>query len=128
MSGRPAKVTSEGGITMADVVVDDANVKELTIEINGKTGTVVYKDLTYWEKNLALSAATEYYQDETGNLRSRFHIEVYVEECLKRMITQAPFPVNVLVLRKLRREVGEQLAVIIPSAVESGISAATKKE
>jgi len=128
MSGRPAKVTNEGGITMADVMVDSAGVKELEITVNGKVGTVVYRELSYWEKNLALSAATEYYQDETGGLRSRFHLETYVEECLLKMIQQAPFPVNHMVLRGMRRVVGEQLATIIPPANDGGPSDAAKKE
>jgi len=128
MAGRPTRVVNEGGLTMADVMAETSGVKELVVEINGKTGTIVYRDLSFWARNLALSSATEYYADETGSLRTKFHIEVYYEECLKHMIVQAPFPISAMVLRGMSREAGDQLVQIVPHPQDWTVKAETAKK
>lgn len=129
MAQRPARVVNDGGLTLADVMAETSGVKELVIEVGSKTGRIVYRDLTFWERNLALSAATEYFADETGAMRTKFHLETYYEECLRHMIVQAPFPINTVTLRGMSREVGEQLLAIVPHPMDWAAKAeATKKE
>jgi len=90
----------------------DQTEKIKVIEHNGKVWRFKYRELTWAEKNRALSAAGSI--DE--NREAHFDLDKYQRMCLSKMLTETPFKEDITVaLIKLDHEVGDQLAELVPS-------------
>lgn len=127
MAGRKQKEFGE--LTSADIAGASEIVKTTEIVYGDKKAEVTYTVLKWWDKNRCVSEATEYFVDDKGTLRTRFHLEVYYEEALKVILRAAPFPINRIGIRNLPIEIGRQLETLVPNPIDIQAEvAAVKKE
>lgn len=89
--------------------------KTAILVVGGVEHTVRYRPLSYMEKTDCLSRATEYLEGPNGVPVMKFHLDLYQEECLLRMLLDAPFPITPNVLKELSIEVGEAVAALVPN-------------
>jgi len=90
----------------------DRTEKEKAIRHNGKIWRFKYRELTWAEKNRAISAAGSIDENKVGH----FDVDKYNRVCLSKMLTETPFKEDLgIALIKLDPEVGNQLAELVPS-------------
>lgn len=102
-------------VLLEEILISSEPSQTLTVAVGDKSFDLTYRPLSWLDKSDCVARATEYQQDENGEVQTMFHIDLYFEEALKRMITQSPWPMSHQVLRGLTPEVGQQLQAIIPS-------------
>jgi hypothetical protein len=113
-------VSAPTDVRLEEILVSSEPLKTATIVVGEKSFEITYKSLSWLDKTSCVALATEYMpvSDESGQVRdvkTVFHIDIYFEEALRRMIVKAPWPMSKQVLRNLTPEVGQQLEALIPS-------------
>lgn len=112
-------MTENEQVSLEDIMVSSEPSQTLTVKVKGKSFDLTYRPLSWLDKTDCVARATEYRQGEDGEIQSIFHIDIYFEEALKRMITNAPWPMSRQVLRGLKPAVGQQLQGILPSPFDN---------
>jgi hypothetical protein len=107
-------------VRLDDILIGSEPTKTATIIVGDKSFELDYRTLSWLDKTSCVAIATEYVpvQDDDGkvrDVRTVFHIDIYFEEALRRMVVKAPWPMSKQVLRNLKEEVGAQLQALIPS-------------
>jgi len=107
-------------VRLDEILNSSEPTKTATITVGDKSFELVYHTLSWLDKTSCVAVATEYVpvQDDDGkvrDVRTVFHIDIYFEEALRRMVVKAPWPLSKQVLRNLKEEIGAQLQVLIPS-------------
>jgi len=103
-------------VSLEELLVTTEPTRDVEVRVDDQRSfTVSVRRLSFVEKTACISAATDYEQDERGQIRAVFHLDRYYVEALKRMIVKAPWPITTQVLQKLRPEIGQQLFSIVPS-------------
>ena len=89
--------------------------KTLTIEGTGETFEVTVKDLPWSRRNQLISKSLEF----NAGGETKFAADVYVRECLKEMIVDAPWGnTTESFLMQIDSRLGSALETLVPQAFE----------
>jgi len=98
-----------------EVVFQDSEVKDISLEYKGVLIPIKVRDLSWSERNQILGKCFNYQTD--GNIS--FDFDKYMKESLSKMIVKAPWgETNSIFFAKISKDFGAMLEKMVPKAFE----------
>ena len=99
-----------------ELMVSSEPLQSLDINAgNGKGFTITYRTMSWLDKSACVAKATELYLNDDGEPQTRFHVDIYLREALKKLLVSFPYPISDKILNGLTPRIGIQLQAIIPA-------------
>lgn len=114
--------TSEAKFDFKNYIIDKApETRTVTIPETGDEFEVMVKDLSWSKRNQLLSKALQF--NQAGE--TKFSADMYVRECLKEMIVEAPWGnTTESFLLQIDNRLGAALEALVPQAFDDVADAA----